>query len=117
MLKQLVCRDFCRPSNGRYLFLAVFFALCSSFVPGVAAEPSLDDAKATVKAYSLQMAEVLMSRRAAERHNLPVDSYDIQLQALEDQRYPALKQVVLSENPTSQRLQMPAPRLIGLWRS
>jgi hypothetical protein len=100
MLKQLVCRDFCRPSNGRYLFLAVFFALCSSFVPGFAAELSLDDAKATVKAYSLQMAEVLMSRRAAERHDLPVDSYDIQLQALEDQRYPALKQVVLSENPT-----------------
>lgn len=100
ILKQLVCRDFCRPSNGRSLFLAGFFALCSSCAPVVAAEPSLDDARATVKAYSLQMAEVLMSRRAAERYNSPVDSYDIQLQALEDQRYPALKQVVLSENPT-----------------
>jgi hypothetical protein len=71
---------------------------------GPARAQTIEEAKAMVQQVSLQMADVLRSRREAERTGASVDPYDIQLQALEDQRYPALKQVVQSENPTIDEL-------------
>lgn len=82
----------------RYIAFALLVAFAIS--NGPARSQTIEEAKASVQQVSLQMAEVLRSRREAERTGASVDPYDIQLQALEIQRYPALKEVVLFENST-----------------
>jgi len=82
----------------RSVAFALFAVLAISVGP--ARSQNIEQDKATVQQISLQMAEVLRSRREAERIGASVDPYDIHLQALERDRYPALKQVVLYENDT-----------------
>ena len=65
----------------RSVAFALFAVLATSVGP--ARSQDIEQDKATVQQISLQMAEVLRSRREAERIGASVDPYDIQLQALE----------------------------------
>ena len=62
---------------------------------------SLEESRRFVQGVSDEMAEVLRERRVADKNGQSVDPFDVRLEALEAKRYPALRQVVLAENPTA----------------
>ena len=62
---------------------------------------SLEESRRFVQGVSDEMAEVLRERRVADKNGQSVDPFDVRLKALETKRYPALRQVVLAENPTA----------------
>ena len=62
---------------------------------------SLEESRRFVQGVSDEMAEVLRERRIADKNGQSVDPFDVRLEALEAKRYPALRQVVLAENPTA----------------
>ena len=62
---------------------------------------SLEESRRFVQGVSDEMAEVLRERRVADKNGQSVDPFDVRLKALEAKRYPALRQVVLAENPTA----------------
>ena len=62
---------------------------------------SLEESRRFVQGVSDEMAEVLRERRVADKNGQSVDPFDVRLEALEAKRYPALRQIVLAENPTA----------------
>ena len=62
---------------------------------------SLEESRRFVQGVSDEMAEVLRERYVADNNGQSVDPFDARLEALEAKRYPALRQVVLAENPTA----------------
>lgn len=62
---------------------------------------SLVESRRFVQGVSDEMAEVLRERHEADKNGQSVDPFDSQLEALETKRYPALRQIVLVENPTA----------------
>jgi len=62
---------------------------------------SLEESRRFVQGVSDEMAEVLRERYVADKNGQSVDPFDARLEALEAKRYPALRQVVLAENPTA----------------
>ncbi len=85
--------------NSIFVLLAILALTSASGRPPQAT--TLEAARSTVQLVSSEMAQVLRERREAEKGGLPVDPFDIRLQALEAKRYPALRQVVQAENPTA----------------
>lgn len=78
-------------------FLAGVWMLAASVGWG----QSLEESRRFVQGVSDEMAEILRERRQADKNGQSVDPFDVRLEALEAKRYPALRQVVLAENPTA----------------
>jgi len=78
-------------------FLAGVWMLAASVGWG----QSLEESRRFVQGVSDEMAEILRERSQADKNGQSVDPFDVRLEALEAKRYPALRQVVLAENPTA----------------